>query len=118
MTREAVNELIECRVAEALEARNAARNLEPLVKGGGEQEDGNRGNRNKGVNRNGGNRNGGENGNGNGNRNGGGNGHNFGGLMPVAREMISDEEDKVERFIRGLPDNIQGNVIAAEPTRL
>nr|GEV87277.1 putative reverse transcriptase domain-containing protein [Tanacetum cinerariifolium] len=32
--------------------------------------------------------------------------------------MVSDEEDKVERFIRGLPDNIQGNVIAAEPTRL
>ncbi|GKA10205.1 putative reverse transcriptase domain-containing protein [Tanacetum coccineum] len=32
--------------------------------------------------------------------------------------MVSDEEDKVERFIGGLPDNIQGNVIAAEPTRL
>ncbi|GJZ49407.1 putative reverse transcriptase domain-containing protein [Tanacetum coccineum] len=28
------------------------------------------------------------------------------------------EEDRVEKFIRGLPDNIQGNVIAAEPTRL
>ncbi|GJT12695.1 putative reverse transcriptase domain-containing protein [Tanacetum coccineum] len=27
-------------------------------------------------------------------------------------------QDKVERFIGGLPDNIQGNVIAAEPTRL
>nr|GEW77545.1 hypothetical protein [Tanacetum cinerariifolium] len=27
-------------------------------------------------------------------------------------------EDKVERFIGGLPDIIQGNVIAAEPTRL
>nr|GEV11519.1 reverse transcriptase domain-containing protein [Tanacetum cinerariifolium] len=35
MTREAVNELIDRRVAEALETRNAARNLEPLVKGGG-----------------------------------------------------------------------------------
>ncbi|GKF86848.1 hypothetical protein Tco_0254675, partial [Tanacetum coccineum] len=32
--------------------------------------------------------------------------------------MVPDEEDKVERFIGGLPDNIQGNVIAAEPTRL
>nr|GEY02184.1 reverse transcriptase domain-containing protein [Tanacetum cinerariifolium] len=35
MTREAVNKLIEGRVAEALEAHEAARNLEPLVKGGG-----------------------------------------------------------------------------------
>ncbi|GJW47051.1 putative reverse transcriptase domain-containing protein [Tanacetum coccineum] len=32
--------------------------------------------------------------------------------------MVLDEEDKVERFIGGLPDNIQGNVIAAEPIKL
>ncbi|GKC30773.1 putative reverse transcriptase domain-containing protein, partial [Tanacetum coccineum] len=32
--------------------------------------------------------------------------------------MVPNEEDKVERFIGGLPDNIQGNVIAAEPTKL
>ncbi|GKA61794.1 reverse transcriptase domain-containing protein [Tanacetum coccineum] len=32
--------------------------------------------------------------------------------------MVPEEEDRVEKFIRGLPDNIQGNVIAAEPTRL
>ncbi|GJU56863.1 putative reverse transcriptase domain-containing protein [Tanacetum coccineum] len=32
--------------------------------------------------------------------------------------MVPNEEDKVERFVRGLPDNIQGNVIAAEPTKL
>nr|GEZ11857.1 putative reverse transcriptase domain-containing protein [Tanacetum cinerariifolium] len=32
--------------------------------------------------------------------------------------MVPDEEDKVERFIGGVPDNIQGNVIAAEPTKL
>ncbi|GKE18918.1 putative reverse transcriptase domain-containing protein, partial [Tanacetum coccineum] len=32
--------------------------------------------------------------------------------------MVPDKEDKVERFIGGLPDNIQGNVIAAEPTKL
>ncbi|GJR01128.1 hypothetical protein Tco_0524112 [Tanacetum coccineum] len=32
--------------------------------------------------------------------------------------MVPDEVDKFERFIRGLPDNIQGNVIPAEPTRL
>nr|GEY62205.1 hypothetical protein [Tanacetum cinerariifolium] len=32
--------------------------------------------------------------------------------------MVSNEEDTVEKYIGGLPDNIQGNVIAAEPTRL
>ncbi|GJR47109.1 putative reverse transcriptase domain-containing protein [Tanacetum coccineum] len=32
--------------------------------------------------------------------------------------MVPDEEDRVERFIGGLPDNIQGNVIAASPARL
>ncbi|GJY84687.1 putative reverse transcriptase domain-containing protein [Tanacetum coccineum] len=32
--------------------------------------------------------------------------------------MVLTEEDKVERFVGGLPDNIQGNVIAAEPTKL
>ncbi|GJU85023.1 putative reverse transcriptase domain-containing protein, partial [Tanacetum coccineum] len=177
MIHEAVNELIECRVTEALDAHDAARNLEPLMESGGEQGDKNGDNYeggNGGVNGNGGNGNSGGNGNGNdngnGNGNGGGNGHNFGGLMPVAREctyqdflkcqplnfngtegvkmetelwnltvkgndltaytrrfqelvllctrMAPDEEYKVERFIGGLPNNIQGNVIAAEPTRL
>ncbi|GJR06049.1 putative reverse transcriptase domain-containing protein [Tanacetum coccineum] len=89
----------------------------------------------------------GGNGNGDGNRNGrNGNGnHNGGdgGARPVAREctyqdfmkcqplnfkfqeltmlctkMVPEEEDRVERFIGGLSDNIQMNVIAAEPTRL
>ncbi|GKC29721.1 hypothetical protein Tco_1037015 [Tanacetum coccineum] len=32
--------------------------------------------------------------------------------------MAPEEEDRVEKFIGGLPDNIQRNVIAAEPTRL
>nr|GEW93315.1 hypothetical protein [Tanacetum cinerariifolium] len=68
MTREAVNKQIDRRLAGALGARDAAKNLEPLI--------GNRGNGN------GGNRNGG---NGNGNGNVGGNGYNFGGFMP-ARE--------------------------------
>nr|GFB17930.1 hypothetical protein [Tanacetum cinerariifolium] len=41
------------------------------------------------------------------------------GLMKLMTEvMVLDEEDRVERFIRGLPDNIQGNVIAANPARL
>ncbi|GKC48688.1 putative reverse transcriptase domain-containing protein [Tanacetum coccineum] len=190
----------------ALGARDAAKNLEPLIGGGGEQEEisGNGGNGNRG------NGNGGANGNGNGN--GGGNGYNPGGFVHVAREctyqdflkcqplsfngtegvvsaltwwnsykrtirieaayamswtkltklmtevycprneiqkmetelwnlavkgnditaytrrfqelvplctrMVPNEEYKVERFIGGLPDNIQGNVIAAEPTKL
>ncbi|GJV77958.1 putative reverse transcriptase domain-containing protein [Tanacetum coccineum] len=39
-------------------------------------------------------------------------------LILLCMRMVPDEEDKVERFIGGLPDNIQGNVIAAEPTKL
>ncbi|GJZ25352.1 putative reverse transcriptase domain-containing protein, partial [Tanacetum coccineum] len=31
--------------------------------------------------------------------------------------MVPNKEDRVERFIGGLPDNIQGNVIAANPAR-
>ncbi|GJS64414.1 putative reverse transcriptase domain-containing protein [Tanacetum coccineum] len=38
-------------------------------------------------------------------------------LMKLMSEMV-EEEDRVEKFIGGLPNNIQGNVIAAEPTRL
>ncbi|GJS08353.1 putative reverse transcriptase domain-containing protein [Tanacetum coccineum] len=33
-------------------------------------------------------------------------------------KMVPEEEDRVEKFVGGLPDNIQGNVIAAEPIRL
>ncbi|GKD68022.1 hypothetical protein Tco_1322112 [Tanacetum coccineum] len=62
----------------ALGARDATRNLEPLIGGGGEQEEisGNGGNRNEG-NRNGGNGNGGNGngGNGNGENGNGGNGN-------------------------------------------
>nr|GEV21333.1 putative reverse transcriptase domain-containing protein [Tanacetum cinerariifolium] len=96
MTREAVDNLIGRRLAKALEARDAARNLEPLAEGG---------NRNGNANR-------------HGNRNGGVNCYknhivNFRGFR-----MVADEEDKVEKFIGSLLDNIQGNVITAEPTRL
>ncbi|GJV78694.1 hypothetical protein Tco_1514564 [Tanacetum coccineum] len=188
-TREGVNEQIDRRLAGALGARDAARNLKPLIGDGGEQGEvnGNGGNRNgengSGGNGNGGNGNGGANGNGNGN--GGGNGYNFRGFVHVARECtyqdflkcqplrfngtegvvgltrwfekmemvfhisnclekyqlktyevddrsvlskkrdsengnrnVPNEEDKVERFVEGLLDNIQGNVIAAKPTKL
>ncbi|GJV07090.1 putative reverse transcriptase domain-containing protein [Tanacetum coccineum] len=77
MTRKAVNELIARRVAEVLEARDAARNLEPLAKGEDEQENKNGDDyegRNGGGNGNG-NKNGGVNGNGNGRGDGNGNGN-------------------------------------------
>nr|GEV39783.1 retrovirus-related Pol polyprotein from transposon TNT 1-94 [Tanacetum cinerariifolium] len=208
-----VEELVARRVAEQMEAREAARNLETLNENGDEQEGENVGNRNgenrgNGKGENGGNRGNGNRGNGE-NRN---HGMNYGGFMPMAQEctfqdflkckpytfsrtegvvglthwfkkietvfnisncppkyqvkyttctlqdnaltwwnshkrtigvdaayamkwaglmklmteelillctrMVLDEEDRLERFIGGLPDNIQGNVIATNPARL
>nr|GFA14796.1 putative reverse transcriptase domain-containing protein [Tanacetum cinerariifolium] len=39
-------------------------------------------------------------------------------LILLCTRMVPDEEDRVERFIEGLPNNIQGNMIAANPARL
>ncbi|GJU96621.1 hypothetical protein Tco_1321377 [Tanacetum coccineum] len=39
-------------------------------------------------------------------------------LTLLCTKMVLEEEDQVEKYIGGLPDNIQGNVIATEPTRL
>nr|GEW11330.1 putative reverse transcriptase domain-containing protein [Tanacetum cinerariifolium] len=86
MTCEAVHELIKRRVAEALEARDAAKNLKPLVEGGG--------NDSTAYTR------------------------RFQELVLLCTRMVLDEEDKVERFVGGFPDNIQGNTITAEPTRI
>nr|GEV74993.1 putative reverse transcriptase domain-containing protein [Tanacetum cinerariifolium] len=76
MTHEEVEELVARRVAEEMEARKAAKNLETLNENGDEQEGDN-----------GGNENGGNGGNGNGgngeNRN---HGMNYGDFMPMARE--------------------------------
>nr|GEV65711.1 hypothetical protein [Tanacetum cinerariifolium] len=36
----------------------------------------------------------------------------------LCTRMVPDKEDRVERFIGGLPDKIQGNVIATNPVRL
>ncbi|GJZ32750.1 putative reverse transcriptase domain-containing protein [Tanacetum coccineum] len=44
--------------------------------------------------------------------------HRFQELTMMCTKMVPEEEGRVEKFIGGLPDNIQGNVIAAEPTRL
>ncbi|GJS06012.1 putative ribonuclease H-like domain-containing protein [Tanacetum coccineum] len=67
-TREGINEQIDRQMAGALGARTTTRNLEPLMRDGGDQEEvnGNEGNRD-GGNRNEGNRNGGNRNRGNGN---------------------------------------------------
>ncbi|GJV54973.1 putative reverse transcriptase domain-containing protein [Tanacetum coccineum] len=39
-------------------------------------------------------------------------------LTMMCTKMVPEEEDRVEKFIGGLLDNIQGNVIIVEPTRL
>ncbi|GJZ39912.1 putative reverse transcriptase domain-containing protein [Tanacetum coccineum] len=39
-------------------------------------------------------------------------------LILLCTRMVPDEGDRVERFVGGLPDNIQGNVIAGNPARL
>ncbi|GJR94777.1 putative reverse transcriptase domain-containing protein [Tanacetum coccineum] len=39
-------------------------------------------------------------------------------LTMMCTNMVLEEEDRVEKFIGGLPNNIQGNVIVSEPTRL
>nr|GEU37487.1 putative reverse transcriptase domain-containing protein [Tanacetum cinerariifolium] len=130
MTHEEVEELVARRVAEEMEARKAAMNLEPQNENEDEQKSKNEGN-------------GGTEGNGNGGNRGNGNEGNeiqkmetklwnltvkgndltaytqrFQELILLYTRMVPDDEDKVERFIGCLPDNIQGNVIAVEPTKL
>ncbi|GKA65173.1 putative reverse transcriptase domain-containing protein [Tanacetum coccineum] len=78
-----------------IEAREAARTLEPLNENGDELEGEN------GGNGNGGNGNGGNGGNGNGNRNGN-HGMNYGGFMPVARECTFQD------FLKCKPHNFSG----------
>ncbi|GJR19995.1 reverse transcriptase domain-containing protein [Tanacetum coccineum] len=39
-------------------------------------------------------------------------------LTMMCTKMVPEEEDRVKKFIGGLPDNIQGNVIAAKPIKL
>ncbi|GJW61106.1 putative reverse transcriptase domain-containing protein [Tanacetum coccineum] len=111
MTHEEVEELVTRRVAEEMEAREAARTLEPLNENGDEQEgenggngnggDGGNGNGGNGGNGNGGNGNGGNGENGNGNRNGN-HGMNYGGFMPVARECTFQD------FLKCKPHNFSG----------
>ncbi|GJS49625.1 hypothetical protein Tco_0599746 [Tanacetum coccineum] len=106
MTHKEVEELVTRRVAEEMEAHEAAMNLEPLNENEDEQEGRNRGNGNRGNrgNGNGGNRgngNGGNRENGNGNRNGN-HGMNYGGFMPVAQECTFQD------FLKCKPHNFSG----------
>ncbi|GJW33631.1 putative reverse transcriptase domain-containing protein [Tanacetum coccineum] len=39
-------------------------------------------------------------------------------LTMMCTKMVPEDEDRLEKLIGGLPNNIQGNVIFAEPTRL
>ncbi|GJZ92083.1 putative reverse transcriptase domain-containing protein, partial [Tanacetum coccineum] len=39
-------------------------------------------------------------------------------LTMMCTNMVLEEEDRIEKFIGGLLDNIQGNVIVVEPTKL
>nr|GEV75818.1 reverse transcriptase domain-containing protein [Tanacetum cinerariifolium] len=131
MTPAVIEEMINRRVTKALETREANRNIGL----GNDNDEGGNGNGN-------GNENGGGNGNGNHNENDKDARHvvqdctyqdfmkcqplNFKGTKRVVGEeltmlstkMVPEEDDQVEKFIGCLPDNIQGNVIAAEPTRL
>ncbi|GJS08245.1 hypothetical protein Tco_0365041 [Tanacetum coccineum] len=95
MTHGEIKDLIAHRVAEVIEAREAAMNLEPLNENGDERESGNGGNKGNGNGGNGNRRNGE---NGNGNRNGN-HGMNYRGFMPVARECAFQD------FLKCKPHN-------------
>ncbi|GKC80924.1 reverse transcriptase domain-containing protein [Tanacetum coccineum] len=159
MTPEAIEELINRRVEEALAAHKATRVANALDAENQSQNgsDGDNGNGGNGDGENG-NRKNGNGGNGNPNKNGRGDRPvarectyqdfmkcqplNFKGtegvctnltvknndlaaytqrfqeLTMICTKMVPEEEDQVEKFIRGLLDNIQWNVIVVEPTRL
>nr|GFA41584.1 putative reverse transcriptase domain-containing protein [Tanacetum cinerariifolium] len=111
MTHKEVEELVARRVAEEMEAREAARNLETLNENEEEQEGENGGNENGGNEGNGngdneGNKNGGNGGNGNGgngeNRN---RGMNYGCFMPMARECTFQDFLKLKYATCTLQNN-------------
>nr|GEX77918.1 putative reverse transcriptase domain-containing protein [Tanacetum cinerariifolium] len=89
MTHEEVEELIARRVAEEMEAHEAARNLEALNENEEEQEGENGGNENGGNEGNGNGDNGGNGNGGNGNEGNGNHGMNYGGFMPMARDALT-----------------------------
>nr|GEV09568.1 hypothetical protein [Tanacetum cinerariifolium] len=111
MTQDAINELIVKRVEEALQAYDAAKNPGTKTELKNEQQDDN-------VKVNGNNGNGNGNGNGNLSVNNEGVIPRFQELTLLCTKMVQEEEDQVKKYIGGLLDNIQGNVIVVEPIRL
>nr|GEV49958.1 putative reverse transcriptase domain-containing protein [Tanacetum cinerariifolium] len=133
MTPETIEELVNRRVEKALAAYEEARAANTL-EAKNQSQNGSDGKNRNDKNRNGGNRNLNEN-----NR---GDRHvarectyqdfikcqplNFKGMKGVrfqkltmlCTKMVLEEEDQIDRYVGGLPDNIQGNVMSAEPTRL
>nr|GEW01393.1 reverse transcriptase domain-containing protein [Tanacetum cinerariifolium] len=102
MTLEAIEELVNKLVEEALAAYEVTRaanalEAESQSQNGSDGDNGNSENRN------------GRNGNGGDGNSGDGNGRDGNELTMMCTKMVPEEEDRVEKFIRGLPDNIQGN---------
>nr|GEY98701.1 putative reverse transcriptase domain-containing protein [Tanacetum cinerariifolium] len=102
MTHEEVEELISRRVAEEIEAREVARNLEALNKNEEEQEGENGGNENGGNGGNGNGDNGGNRNRGNGNEGNGNHGMKYGGFMSMARECTFQD------FLKCKPHTFSG----------
>nr|GEY52744.1 hypothetical protein [Tanacetum cinerariifolium] len=124
MTPATIKEMINRRVAEALEAYEINKNLGLKNENGNGNSNGGNGNGNRGNGN-------GQGGNGNGDRRDGvkrwkqcftsataRKGTRFQELTMMCTKMVLEEEDRVKRFIEGLSDNIQGSVMATEPTRL
>ncbi|GJZ22369.1 putative reverse transcriptase domain-containing protein [Tanacetum coccineum] len=118
MTQDAINELVAKRIEEALKAYDAARNLGTKT---GMEDDQQDDHVEADVN------NGNDNGNGNGNPNVNNEvksndltayNQRFQELTLLCTKMVPEEEDKVEKYIGGVSDSIQGNMIVVEPVRL
>nr|GEU50001.1 hypothetical protein [Tanacetum cinerariifolium] len=113
MTHKAIKELVNRLVEEALAAYEVTRAANAL-EAENQSQNGNDSDNRKGENENGKNGNGenGYGGNGNPNENDKGARPRFQELTMMCTKMVPEEEDQVKKFIEGLPDNIQGNVIA------
>nr|GEX43681.1 reverse transcriptase [Tanacetum cinerariifolium] len=130
ITPKTIEELIAQRVAEALANYKATRAANAL-EAESQSQNGSDGDNGNGGNGNGIHEVGGNNRNGNPNENGRGSmpviacnndlatyTQRFQELSLLCTKMIPGEEDRIEKYVGGLLDNIQGNVISAEPTRL
>nr|GEV03350.1 putative reverse transcriptase domain-containing protein [Tanacetum cinerariifolium] len=114
MTPKPIEELVNQRVEEALAAHKATCAANALE----DENQSQNGSNNDNGNSSNGNSENGNGGNGNPNENGRGDRPRFQELTMLCTKMVPEEEDQIKRYVGGLPDNIQGNVMSAEPTRL